>query len=131
MSSLVALMLVQDQPELPAAAVGAGIGVMVFGLAVAVALIASVWTVFTKAGKPGWAAIVPIYNLVVLLEIVGKPIWWVVLMLIPVVNFVVGAIVSVELASRFGKGAGFGIGLLLLSPIFYPLLAWGDARYEG
>ncbi len=131
MSALVALMVLQDQPEIPAAAVGAGIGVMVFGLAVAVALIASVWTVFTKAGKPGWAAIVPIYNLVVLLEIVGKPIWWIVLMLIPLVNFVVGAIVSVELARRFGKGAGFGIGLLLLSPIFYPLLAWGDARYEG
>ncbi len=131
MSARVALMLLQDQPEIPAAAVGAGIGVMVFGLAVAVALIASVWTVFTKAGKPGWAAIVPIYNLVVLLEIVGKPIWWIVLMLIPLVNFVVGAIVSVELARRFGKGAGFGIGLLLLSPIFYPLLAWGDARYEG
>jgi Family of unknown function (DUF5684) len=130
-SALVALMLLQDQPEVPAAAVGAGIGVMVFGLAVAVVLIASVWTVFTKAGKPGWAAIVPIYNLVVLLEIVGKPIWWIVLMLIPLVNFVVGAIVSVELARRFGKGAGFGIGLLLLSPIFYPLLAWGDARYEG
>ncbi len=131
MSALVALMVLQDQPEIPAAAIGAGIGVMVFGLAVAVALIASVWTVFTKAGKPGWAAIVPIYNLVVLLEIVGKPIWWIVLMLIPLVNFVVGAIVSVELARRFGKGAGFGIGLLLLSPIFYPLLAWGDARYEG
>ncbi len=131
MSALVALMLLQDQPEIPAAAIGAGIGVMVFGLAVGVALIASVWTVFTKAGKPGWAAIVPIYNLVVLLEIVGKPIWWIVLMLIPLVNFVVGAIVSVELARRFGKGAGFGIGLLLLSPIFYPLLAWGDARYEG
>jgi Family of unknown function (DUF5684) len=127
----VALMLLQEQPEIPAAAVGAGIGVMVFGLAVAVALIASVWTVFTKAGKPGWAAIVPIYNLVVLLEIVGKPIWWIVLMLVPLVNFVVGAIVSVELARRFGKGAGFGIGLLLLAPIFYPLLAWGDARYEG
>ncbi len=131
MSALVALMVLQDQPELPAAAVGAGIGVMVFGLAVAVALIASVWTVFTKAGKPGWAALVPIYNLVVLLEIVGKPIWWVALMLIPLVNFVVGAIVSVELAQRFGKGAGFGIGLLLLSPIFYPILAWGDARYQG
>lgn len=131
MSALVALMVLQDQPELPAAAVGAGIGVMVFGLAVAVALIASVWTVFTKAGKPGWAALVPIYNLVVLLEIVGKPIWWVALMLVPLVNFVVGAIVSVELAQRFGKGAGFGIGLLLLSPIFYPILAWGDARYQG
>ena len=131
MSSLVALMLVQDQPELPAAAVGVGIGIMVFGLAVAIALIASVWTVFTKAGKPGWAALVPIYNIVVLLEIVGKPIWWVALMLIPVVNFVVAIIVTVELARRFGKGAGFGIGLVLLAPIFYPLLAWGDARYQG
>jgi uncharacterized membrane protein YoaK (UPF0700 family) len=86
------------------------------------------WKVFEKAGKPGWAAIVPIYNLIVLLEIAGKPAWWVILLLIPFVNIVVAIIMVLAIAKNFGKGAGFAIGLLLLGPIFYAILAWGDAR---
>ncbi|HWN70273.1 MAG TPA: DUF5684 domain-containing protein [Haliangium sp.] len=101
-----------------------------FGLAVAVLMIASVWKVFTKAGKPGWAALVPIYNLVVLLEIAGKPLWWFILFLIPLVNLVVAFITYTSLAERFGKGTGFGIGLMLLGFIFFPILAFGDAQYQ-
>lgn len=94
-------------------------------------LIATMWKIFTKAGKPGWAAIVPIYNYVVLLEIVGRPVWWIVLMLIPMVNFVVLIILMLDLAKSFGKSGGFAAGLILLLPIFLPVLAFGNAQYEG
>jgi hypothetical protein len=100
-------------------------------LALVAFMIAAWWKVFTKAGQPGWAAIVPIYNIVVLLQIVGRPIWWVLLMFIPLVNFVIGVIIHLDLAKSFGKGTGFGIGLLLLGPIFFPILGFGSARYVG
>lgn len=96
-----------------------------------VVLIAAMWKIFTKAGKPGWAAIVPIYNVIVLLEIVGKPTWWLVLMLIPFVSTIVGIILMLELAKVFGKSTGFAVGLILLSPIFLPILAFGSAQYQG
>jgi hypothetical protein len=113
-----------------AAGAGIGIGVMVFTIALTVLLVAACWKIFTKAGEPGWAALIPIYNLVVLLKIAGKPAWWFVLLLIPFVNFVVLIMVMLSLAKNFGKGTGFAFGLLLLSPVFYPMLAWGDARYQ-
>ena len=71
-----------------AAAGAAGVG-MLINLAIVVVGIVAQWKIFTKAGKPGWAAIIPIYNVVVWLEIVGRPIWWIVLCLIPCVNIVV------------------------------------------
>lgn len=89
------------------------------------------WRIFEKAGQPGWAVIIPIYNLVILLRIVGRPLWWIILFLIPVVNFFVAAVVYIDLAKSFGKGTGFGIGLLLLGFIFGPILGLGDATYEG
>jgi hypothetical protein len=93
--------------------------------------IAGLWGVFTKAGKPGWAAIIPIYNFIVMLRIVGRPIWWIILCLIPLVNFVIGFILILDLAKSFGKGGGFAIGLLLLPFIFYPILGFGSAQYRG
>ena len=113
-----------------AAAAGMGIGFMVVWFAIVILMVASMWKVFVKAGKPGWAAIIPIYNLVVLLEIAGKPAWWVILFLIPVVNFVMLIIVSLALARRFGKGAGYGLGLAFLGVVFYPMLGFGDAQYD-
>ena len=89
----------------------------------------SLWKIFEKAGKPGWAAIVPIYNIIVLLEIVNKPVWWIVLMLVPLVNIVVAVLVYIELAKCFGKSAGFGIGMVFLGFIFLPMLAFSDAKY--
>lgn len=89
------------------------------------------WKIFTKAGKPGWAAIIPIYNLIVLLEVIGRPIWWIVLLLIPCVNIVAAAIINIDLAKSFGQGAGFGIGLWLLPYIFYPILGFGRSAYLG
>lgn len=113
---------------------GSGIGTVV-GLIIWLALVAFFiavgWKIFTKAGKPGWAAIVPIYNIVVLIEIIGRPLWWIVLFLIPFVNVIVGLVASVDLAKSFGKGSGFGIGLFLLGFIFAPILAFSSARYEG
>lgn len=98
---------------------------------IVVLIFVAMWKVFTKAGKPGWAAIVPIYNVIVLLEIVGRPLWWIVLYLIPFVNFVVSIIVSIDVAKAFGKDPAFGIGLAFLPPIFYPILGFGSARYVG
>ena len=98
---------------------------------VIVLMLAGFWKTFSKAGKPGWAAIIPIYNMVVLLEVAGKPLWWIVLFFIPLVNFVAAILVSIEVAKAFGKGAGFGLGLAFLGPIFYPILGFGSAEYQG
>ena len=100
-------------------------------LLVGLLLIFSVWKVFAKAGKPGWAAIVPIYNTIVMIEIAGKPLWWFVLLLIPGVNVVFGIILVVALARNFGKGGGYAAGLILLPFVFFPMLAFGSAQYVG
>ena len=112
---------------------GSEIGIvgMLIGLAFFVLMIASAWKVFTKAGQPGWAAIIPIYNFIVLCKICGKPWWWIIGMLIPFVNFIVLILLSVSLAKVFGKGTGFAVGLILLGFIFYPILAFGDATYTA
>jgi len=107
-----------------------GTGMMIVCLAIAVLVIAAMWKIFEKAGEPGWAALIPIYNVIVLLKIAGKPWWWLLLMLIPFVNLVIVILVAIAVAKNFGKGAGFGLGLAFLAPIFYPMLAWGDARYQ-
>lgn len=99
-------------------------------LGIALLMIAAMWKIFEKAGEPGWAAIIPIYNFVILLKIAGKPVWWLVLFIIPIVNFVAAIMVSLALAQNFGKSAGFGVGLAFLGVIFAPMLAWGDARYQ-
>ena len=93
--------------------------------------LAAMWKVFEKAGKPGWASLIPIYNAIVLIEIAGKPIWWFLLYFIPVVNIVIGIIVVHNVSRNFGKDVGFTLGLIFLGFIFYPILAWGDAQYLG
>lgn len=92
------------------------------------------WKVFEKAGHPGWASIVPIYNVFILLQIAGRPWWWLILAIIPIVNIVwvvLIFIVNIDVAKAFGKGAGYGIGLTLLGIIFYPMLGFGSAQYQG
>ncbi len=96
------------------AGMGAGAGVfMIIWLALIVFFIYCGWKIFTKAGKPGWASLVPIYNIVVLLEITGKPIWWILLFLIPGVNLIMQIIVINELSQRFGKGSKIFENLLV------------------
>ena len=104
---------------------------MIIGLLIALLLIVAMWKVFTKAGQPGWASIIPIYNLYIWCKIVGRPGWWILLMLIPFVNFIIGIILCIDMAKSFGKGAGFGIGLALLGIIFVPILGFGSAQYQG
>jgi Family of unknown function (DUF5684) len=112
---------------------GAIIGLLFVAIyiAIIVAVIAGFWKVFTKAGKPGWAAIIPIYNIIVLLQIANKPLWWIILFFIPIVSIVMLILVSIAVAKNFGKGAGFGVGLALLGFIFYPILGFGSAQYQG
>jgi hypothetical protein len=97
----------------------------------AILMIAALWKVFTKAGQPGWAAIVPILNTYFLCKIAGRPGWWVILMFIPFVNLIIWIILCIDVAKSFGKGLGFGIGLLLLPIIFFPILGFGSAQYQG
>lgn len=92
---------------------------------------AGMWKTFTKAGKPGWGAFIPILNFLYLLDIADKPTWWVILMFLPVIHVIVGIIVTIDVAKNFDKGAGFGIGLVLLPFVFWPLLGFGDAHYVG
>jgi O-antigen ligase len=106
-------------------------GVIILYLAIVVLAIASMWTIYTKAGKPGWASLIPIYNIIVLLEIVGKPWWWLFLMFIPIVNIIILIMVYHHLSLSFGKGAGFTAGIIFLGIIFLPMLAFGDAKYIG
>ncbi len=94
-----------------------------------IAIIAGMWKIFEKAGEPGWASLIPIYNAYTLIKVAGKPGWWVILLIIPIINLIVAIIVSINLAKRFGKPPVFGIGLLLLPFIFYPLLGFGDDQY--
>ena len=103
----------------------------IVGLLIALFLIVAMWKVFTKAGQPGWASIIPIYNLYVWCKIVGRPWWWILLMLIPFVNFIILIILCIDMAKSFGKGAGFGIGLAFLGIIFWPILGFGSAQYQG
>ncbi len=100
-------------------------------LIIVVLIIASLWKVFDKAGQPGWAAIIPIYNCYIMLKVASKPGWWLILMFIPLVNLVIGFIVCLAVAEKFGKGAGFAVGLFFLGFIFLPILAFSDAAYSG
>lgn len=87
------------------------------------------WKIYEKAGKPGWAVLIPVYNTIVLLEIVRKPIWWIALMFIPIANLVIIILIYIELARVFGQDSGFALGLIFLSPIFIMILGFGDAKY--
>ena len=102
-----------------------------FYLAFLVLILASFWRVFAKAGRPGWASLIPVYNGYVLLKIAGKPGWWLLLMFIPLVNIIVSILAAVGLANSFGRGGGFAAGLIFLPFIFYPILAFGDSPYQG
>jgi hypothetical protein len=99
--------------------------------AILIIILVSFWKIFEKAGKPGWAGIIPIYNIVVLLDILGKPIWWIILLLIPFVNFFVFIYLAHLLSKAFGKDIVMTIILVFVPFIGYPMLAFGDATYQG
>ncbi|MEZ6055242.1 MAG: DUF5684 domain-containing protein [Planctomycetaceae bacterium] len=122
--------LLADDAAAGAAAAAAG-GILIVYLLLVILMVAGMWATFAKAGKPGWASIIPIYNVIVLLEIVGRPIWWFLLLLIPIVGLIIAIVVTIDLAKSFGKGAGFGLLLIFLPFIGYPMLGFGSARYVG
>lgn len=104
---------------------------MIPGLLIGLVVLAGMWKVYAKAGQPGWASIIPIYNIIVWLQIVGRPVWWVLLMFVPFVGFVILIIVSIDLAKSFGKDELYGILLFILSPIMMIHLGFSDAQYVG
>tara|TARA_R110000868_G_scaffold226872_1_gene479784 strand:- start:315958 stop:316350 length:393 start_codon:yes stop_codon:yes gene_type:complete len=110
--------------------IGLGIFLILY-LVFLIVILAGFWKMFAKAGQPGWAAIVPIYNAYIMCKIAGRPGWWVVLLLIPYLNLIFWIIVMLDLAKSFGKSIGFAVGMILLSFIFIPILGFGDAEYQG
>lgn len=110
---------------------GPPIIVVLIALLIVAFMIASMWKIFTKAGEPGWAAIVPIYNVLVLAKISGKDWWWGLLTFIPCVGTVISIIMTVGMARNFGKDIGYAIGIILLPFIFLPMLAFGGATFTG
>ena len=130
-----------DTAGMAAASAGVMVVYLVIAIAVAVVSIIAMWKIFTKAGKPGWAAIIPVYNLVVLYQIVGmNPLWLLVLvgMIIPFVNFVAAIaffvltiLVDIKLAKAFGKSGAFAVGLIFLPFIFQCILGFGSSEYQG
>lgn len=92
-------------------------------------LLVSFWKVFTKAGQAGWKSLIPIYNVIVMLEIADCPLWWFLMFMIPVINLFFIVVMYIKLAERFGKGVLFGFGLCLFGFIFFPILAFDDSVY--
>lgn len=105
--------------------------VLLLGLGIVFFMIASMWKVFEKAGQPGWACIIPIYNIYIMTQIAKKPGWWTVLMLIPYIGLIWSIWVQNMISKNFGKSEGFTIGMIFLPFIFWPILGFGDATYEG
>jgi len=105
--------------------------IIIFAIMVTVIEVVGAWFMFQKAGEPGWAAIIPIYNYLIAIKIAGKQWWYILLMLIPIVNLVIYIIILNGLAKNFGKGTGFTVGLFFFRFIFIPILGFGNAAYSG
>lgn len=124
-------LLVLAQSSSDDGATGAVIFVVAASIAFWVVVVVATWKVFTKAGEAGWKSLIPIWNTIVTLRIVGRPWWWILLFLIPLVNVVIALLVLLDLSRSFGHGVGFALGLVFLSPIFLVVLGFGDSRYVG
>ncbi|MGV1003947.1 MAG: DUF5684 domain-containing protein [Candidatus Nanopelagicales bacterium] len=104
-------------------------GVLILAVFWVVFMLAAGWKMYTKAGQPGWTSLIPILNTLVLLRIVRRPWWWLLLLLIPIANVVLMIIVYSDLAKAFGHGLGMTLLLILLTPIAYLVLGFGQSRY--
>ncbi|MGH7740499.1 MAG: DUF5684 domain-containing protein [Candidatus Eiseniibacteriota bacterium] len=105
---------------------------MMIGFAIAfVVTFATLWRIFSKAGEAGWKCLIPVYGAMVFQRILGRPAWWVALMLVPVANLAIAIIECFDLAKVFGKGVGYALGLIFLGPVYAMVLAFGPAKYVG
>lgn len=104
---------------------------MIIVLVISVISIIANWKIFTKANKPGWASIIPFYNMYTQFEIAGMNGWMFLLLFVPIVNVVIAIMLYVNLAKAFGKSTGFAIGLIFLNFIFTLILGFGSAEYVG
>lgn len=124
-----------DQTAIFAALTGFFMTIAIIGSIIGVLTIIAMWKIFTKAGKPGWASLIPIYNVVVLFQIVNLNPWLILLFIVPIVNifavFILSIMVCLRLAKAFDKGTGFAIGLIFLNTIFILILGFGDSKYVG
>ncbi|MFN8416939.1 MAG: DUF5684 domain-containing protein [Cytophagaceae bacterium] len=108
-----------------------GMGLIVFVVALMVFMYICYWKIFVKAGHPGWASLVPLYNIYIYFKIINKPLWWIILLIIPFVNIFFIIKMTHALSKSFGKDVGFTIGLIFLPYVFIAILAFGDAKYVG
>lgn len=109
---------------------GLGVATFIISMIISVIMIISMWKIFKKAGKNGWEAIVPIYNIIVLLEICEMPVWQIVLYIIPFANIYITFKQYIELSKKFGKSTGFGVLTVFFPVICLPILAFGSSKYE-
>jgi hypothetical protein len=100
-------------------------------LACLVIVLAGCWKMLIKAGRPGWGILIPIYNTYLMIKVAGHPGWWLILLFIPLVNFIVAIVIVADIARNFGKGIGFTLGMIFLGVIFYPILGFGSAQYRS
>lgn len=111
------------------------VGYLITFLVIYVLSVIAMWKIFTKAGKPGWASLIPIYNIVVMYQIVGLNPLLIILLFIPFINVIAAIVLSIiqciRLSKAFGKGVGFTFGLIFLSPIFLLILGFGNDKYIG
>ncbi|MGD0872606.1 MAG: DUF5684 domain-containing protein [Bryobacteraceae bacterium] len=133
MTTVPALWLQADSGGVPSTALlGASLVVFLVIMVIALVFIIAMWKVYTKAGQPGWAILIPIYNVYILLKLAGRPGWWVILYFIPLVNLVIAILVAIDVAKSFGQSAAFGVILLfLLCGIGYLMLGFGNYTYVG
>lgn len=126
---MILLALAQQTSGTNGGGILASLLVTLIWMGVFIAFLVAWWRIFVKAGHPGWAALIPIYNIIVMLRIVRRPGWWLLLLFIPFINPIVFLILMYDLARAFGRGIGFTLGLICLNPIFILLLGFGPAQY--
>lgn len=111
---------------------GSGLIMFFFAVPFIILCVIALWKIFTKAGRPGWASLIPIYNAYIELKIIGRPGWWVLLYFIPLVNIAISIIVAIELGKAFGKSTAFSLlALWLFAPVGQLIIGFGSATYKG
>lgn len=103
----------------------------ILSIVATVILIVANWKIFTKAGKPGWAILVPIYNIIVMMQVIKKPLWWIIMLFIPFVNIYFGIRIMYNLVIKFGQPGWHVILAIALGVIYYPYLAFSKAEYQS